>query len=118
MPDQFILRAFNKVVEARNTRPQPEKREWLRTLSNFARRLFAHRHGRLLIQIRPEYRHLEIVGALVVLVVNEQNADEFVAHVNLGGIRLLRPRYDAKARIAEQMAHIRCDIFGVNGDRG
>ena len=59
-----------------------------------------------LLQIGFENGHLEIVGAVVVLVVHEQYADEFFADIDFGGIILLRLRHRANARIAEQPLEI------------
>ena len=52
------------------------------------------------VEIAAQDRHLEVIRPLVVFVVDEQHADEFVADIDLGGIVLLRPRHDADARIA------------------
>ena len=51
-------------------------------------------------------RHLELERTVVVLVVDEQDADEFLADVDLGGIILLRARHHANFRIAEQTLQI------------
>src|SRR5712691_12327059 len=59
-----------------------------------------------LLQIGVEDGHLEIVGALAVLVVDEQDPDEFFADIDLGGIFFLRPRHHPDARIAEQSLQI------------
>jgi len=50
------------------------------------------RAGAQAFEIGREYRHLEIVGALVVLVVDEQHADELLADIDLGGVVLLLGR--------------------------
>src|SRR5262245_32591683 len=63
-----------------------------------------------LLQIRAEDRHLEIVGAFRVLVVDEQHADELLADIDLGGVVLLRPRHHADARVAEQPLQIGLDL--------
>src|SRR5437867_3347703 len=57
-------------------------------------------------QIGGQDRHLEIVGALRVLVVHEQDADEFLADIDLGGILLLGPRHHPDAGVAEQLFEI------------
>src|SRR6266699_557775 len=63
-----------------------------------------------LLQIGAEDRHLKIVRALLVLVVHEQNADELLADVDLGGILLLRPRHHPDAGVAEQALEVRFDL--------
>ena len=65
------------------------------------------------LQVGAEDRHLEIVGALVVLVVHEQHADELLADIDLGGIILLRPRPYLNARVVEQPFQIHVDLFDV-----
>jgi hypothetical protein len=58
------------------------------------------------VEIAAQDRHLEVIRPLVVFVVDEQHADEFVADIDLGGIVLLRPRHDADARVAEQLLEV------------
>ena len=51
----------------------------------------------LIDQILLEDRHLELERAVVVFVVDEQHADEFLADIDLGRVVLLRPRHHANA---------------------
>src|SRR5215831_13783268 len=77
----------------------------------------AARHCRL-FQIGREDRHLEIVAALIVLVVDEQHADELLADIDLGGIVLFRTRHDTQPGVAEQLSHIifqLADFLDVHG---
>src|SRR5437588_1994690 len=57
----------------------------------------------VLFKIGAENGHLKIVRALVVLIVDEQHANELVAHIDLGRIFFLRPRHHADTGIAEQL---------------
>src|SRR5262249_50878689 len=71
-----------------------------------------------LLEVDAEDRHVEIIRALAVLVVDEQDADVFVADVDFGGIVLLRARHDANARVAEQALEIGvelADFLNVHG---
>ena len=50
---------------------------------------------------------MELIGGIVlVIVVAEQNADEFIADIDLGGIVLLRPLPDLECRAAEDFLHV------------
>ena len=69
-------------------------------------------------QILLEDRHLELERAIVVLVIDEQHADELLADIDLRRIVLLRPRHDADFRIAEQTLEIGVklpDFLNVHG---
>src|SRR5207248_8263613 len=57
----------------------------------------------VLFKVGAENSHLKIVGALVVLIVDEQHANELFAHIDLGRIFFLRPRDHADTGIAEQL---------------
>ena len=46
----------------------------------------------LIDQIVLEDSHLELERAIVVFIVDEQHADEFLTDIDLGGVVLLRPR--------------------------
>src|SRR6185312_5174261 len=72
----------------------------------------------LIDEIVLEDRHLELERAIVVLVVDEENADELLADIDLGRVILLRPRHDADLGIAEYALQIRIelsDFFDVHG---
>ena len=72
----------------------------------------------LLDQIVLEDRHLELERAIVVLVIDEQHADEFLADIDLGRIVLFRPRHHANLGIAEQALEIGVefpDFLNVHG---
>ena len=65
-----------------------------------------------------EDRHLEIVRAVVVLVVDEQHADELLADIDLGRVVLLRPRHHANLGVAEHALEIGVelpDFLNVHG---
>ena len=64
----------------------------------------------LIDEVVLEDRHLELERAIIVLVVDEEHTDEFLADINLGGIILLRPRYDADLGIAEYALRIRVEL--------
>ena len=69
-------------------------------------------------QIFLEDRHLELERAIVVLVIDEQHADELLADIDLGGVVLLRPRHDADLGIAEYALEIGVelpDFLNVHG---
>src|SRR6266566_8166372 len=57
-------------------------------------------------QIVFEDRHLELERAVVVFIVDEQNANEFLADIDLGRVVLFRARYHADLGIAEQALEI------------
>src|SRR5271169_4113916 len=63
-----------------------------------------------LFQIGCENGHLEIIGPLVVFVVDEQNADELFADIDLCRIFLLGPRHHANAGVAEQLFQIGVEL--------
>src|ERR1700722_16653159 len=72
----------------------------------------------LLDQIVLEDRHLELKRAVVVFIIDEQNANEFLTDIHLGGIVLLRPRHDADFGIAEKAFEIGVelpDFLNVHG---
>src|SRR5450631_4026250 len=60
------------------------------------------RTSALLDQIVLEDRHLELKRAVVIFIVDEQHADEFLADINFSGIVFFRPRHHANFLIAEQ----------------
>jgi hypothetical protein len=64
----------------------------------------------LIDEVVLEDRHLELERAIIVLVVDEEHTDEFLADIDLGGIILLRPRYDADLGIAEYALQIRVEL--------
>src|SRR3954471_10901797 len=64
----------------------------------------------LIDEIVLEDRHLELERAIVVLVVDEEHTDEFLADIDLGGIILLRPRHDADLGIAEYALQVRVEL--------
>ena len=69
-------------------------------------------------QIFLEDRHLKLERAIVVLVIDEQHADELLADIDLGGVVLLRPRHDADLGIAEHALEIGVelpDFLNVHG---
>src|SRR5580700_3556577 len=71
-----------------------------------------------LFKIGRKNGHLKIVAALVVLIVYEQHADEFLADIDLGGIILLGPRHDTQLGVAEQALHVGfqlADFLDVHG---
>src|SRR6202140_5656832 len=73
----------------------------------------------LLDQIVLEDRHLELKRAVVVFIVDKQDADEFLANIDLGRIVLLRPWHHANFGIAEQALEIGVefpDFLNVHGD--
>src|SRR5204862_62848 len=49
----------------------------------------------LVHQVLFQDRHLELERAIVILVIDEQHADEFLADIDLGRVVLFRPRHDA-----------------------
>src|ERR1700757_3273144 len=72
----------------------------------------------LLDQIVLEDRHLELERAIVVLVIDEQHADELLADIDLGRIVLLRARHDPDLGIAEHALEIGVefpDFLNVHG---
>ena len=72
----------------------------------------------LLDQIVLEDRHLELERAVVVLVIDEQDADEFLADIDLGRIVLFRPRHHADLGISEHALEIGVelpDFLNVHG---
>src|SRR6202040_731603 len=72
----------------------------------------------LLDQIVLENRHLELKRAVVVFIIDEQHADEFLTDIDLGGIVLLRPRHHANLGIAEKAFEIGVelpDFLNVHG---
>src|SRR5437879_13700490 len=63
-------------------------------------------------------RHLELERAVLVLVIDEQHADEFLADIDLRGVVLFRPRHDTDFRIAEHALEIGVelsDFLNVHG---
>src|ERR1700751_95621 len=60
----------------------------------------------LLYQIVLEDRHLELERAIVILVIDEQHADEFLADIDFSGIVLFRSRHHADLRITESAFEI------------
>ena len=64
----------------------------------------------LLHQIVLEDRHLELERAIVVLVIDEQHADELLANIDFSGIVLLRPRHHADLRITEYALEISVEL--------
>src|SRR4051812_20094377 len=84
----------------------------------------------LIDEIVLEDRHLELERAIVVLIIDEEHTDEFLADIDLGGIILLRPRHDANPGVAENALEIgvelpdflnvhgglQSDMFGVSGE--
>ena len=67
-------------------------------------------HFDFFLDVGLEDRHLELVGPVIVLVIDEQHADEFLADINLGGIVLLRARHDADFWVAEQALEISVEL--------
>src|SRR3569833_1160629 len=65
-----------------------------------------------------EDRHLELIGPIVVLVIDEQHADEFLADINLRGIVLFRARHDADFLIAERALEISVELSDFGNVRG
>ena len=101
-------------------------RSWLsqwRDVADAMERLTTQLHGRKTLgrptdQIVFEDRHLELERAIIVLVVDEQHADELLADIDLGGIVLLRPWHDADLGIAEYALEIGVelsDFLNVHG---
>src|SRR5882757_684739 len=91
-------------------------RWWARRRRAFAH--LRHRAKQLLAQILFEDRHLELERAIIILVVDEQHADEFFADIDLGRVVLLRPRHHADLGIAEYAFEIRVklpDFLNVHG---
>src|SRR3954464_6490609 len=69
-------------------------------------------------QIFLENRHLELERAIVVLVIDEQHADEFFADIDFGGVVFFRARHDADLGIAEYALEIGVelpDFLNVHG---
>src|SRR5512144_2880320 len=69
-------------------------------------------------QIFLEDRHLELERAIVVLVIDEQHADELLADIDFGGVVLFRPRHDTDLGIAEYALEIGVelpDFLNVHG---
>src|SRR5688572_7692183 len=69
-------------------------------------------------QIFLEDRHLKLERAIVVLVIDEQHADELLADINFSGVVLFRPRHDANLWIAEYALEIGVelpDFLNVHG---
>src|SRR4029078_12808743 len=74
--------------------------------------------SRLFFKIGFENRNLKLVGEIIVLVGDKQNADEFLANIDLCGIVFLRPRHDANFSIAEKALQISIelsDFLNVHG---
>src|ERR1700730_14217972 len=72
----------------------------------------------LLDQIVLEDRHLELKRAVVIFIVDKQDADEFLADIDLGRIVLLRPRHHANPGISEHTLEISVelpDFLNVHG---
>ncbi len=72
----------------------------------------------LLDQVVFEDRHLELKRAVVVFVVDEQHADEFLADIHLRRIILFRPRHHANPGVAEQAFKVGVefpDFLNVHG---
>jgi hypothetical protein len=61
---------------------------------------------RTLIQIRSKDRHLEIVAAFVLLVVDVKQANELLADIDFGRIVLSRTWHDTQLGIAEQAPNV------------
>src|SRR4029078_2007734 len=57
-------------------------------------------------EVVVEDRHLELIGGLAFVVVAEQNADELIADIHLGGILLARPLLHFKGRQPEHALQI------------
>src|SRR5580700_9423433 len=71
-----------------------------------------------LFKIGRKNGHLKIVTALVVLIIDEQHANEFLADIDLGGIVLLGARHDTQLGVAEQALHVSfelADFLDVHG---
>jgi hypothetical protein len=69
-------------------------------------------------QIFLEDSHLKLEGTIVVLVIDEQYADELLANIDLGGVVLFRTRHDADLGIAEYALEIGVelpDFLNVHG---
>src|SRR6478609_5892912 len=76
------------------------------------------RAARLLRQILFEDCHLKLERAIVVLVIDEQHADELLADIDFSGVVLFRPRHDADLWIAEYALEISVefpDFLNVHG---
>src|SRR5258708_38796039 len=76
------------------------------------------RASALLDQILLEDRHLELKRAVVVFIVDEQHADEFLTDIDLRRIVLLGSRYHPNPGIAEQALEISVefpDFLNVHG---
>src|SRR5882757_3069082 len=72
----------------------------------------------LLEQILFQDCHLELERAIVVLVIDEQHADEFLADIDFGGAILFRTRHDADFWIAEHALEVGVefsDFLNVHG---
>jgi hypothetical protein len=72
----------------------------------------------LLDQVVLEDRHLELERAIIVLIVDKQDADELLADIDLGGVILLRARHYANLGIAEHTLEIGVelpDFLNVHG---
>jgi hypothetical protein len=81
-------------------------------------------------QIVLEDRHLELEGAIIVLVVDEEHADELLADIDFSGIVLLGARHDTDLGIAKYALEIgvelpdflnvhgglQSDVFGGSGE--
>src|SRR5262245_50788833 len=69
-------------------------------------------------QILLENRHLKLERAIVILVIDEQHADELLADIDLSGVVLFRPRNNADLRFAEYALEIGVelpDFLNVHG---
>src|ERR1700760_4755700 len=72
----------------------------------------------LIDQIVFQNSHLELERAIVVLVIDEQHADEFLANIDLGGIVLLGTRNHADFGVAEYTLEVGVefpDFLNVHG---
>jgi hypothetical protein len=72
----------------------------------------------LVDQVFLEDRHLELEGTVVVFVVDEQDADELLTDIDLGGIILFRARHHANFLVAEYALEIGVelpDFLNVHG---
>jgi hypothetical protein len=72
----------------------------------------------LVDEIVFEDRHLELIRAIVVLVIDEQHADEFLADINLGGIVFFRTRHDSDFLIAERALEISVELSDFGNVHG
>src|SRR6266403_3404041 len=77
-----------------------------------------HGASPLVDQVLLQDRHLELERTVVVLVIDEQHADEFLADIDLRRIVLLRPRHYADLLVAEQALEVGVefpDFLNVHG---